>query len=283
MTNSVHPFQRAHLGVAPFRCVGVRENWFVMEGVGRKPGGTCQYCGTGILYEFTIKDVNGKTFVVGSDCVAKTEVDPEGGSKVAGFREVRLAHARERRAAKSAAQRAQWKADREARYEALATERAAKAVQYELANQELVDWMREQTAQTTSEFIRSMLAAIKQWGGLTEGQQAAVEKMRARAVSDATSKHLGEEGKRMRGAMVKVTECRLIAEAQWDRSALWLVKLVTKDGDQLTWFGSKRVAPFEEYEPATFTVKGHDEWRGVKQTKVNRLAWDNDKAKKAVA
>jgi hypothetical protein len=113
MTTFTHPFEKAGLGYAPFRCVGCRENWFEMPGFGRKPGGSCNYCGTGILYEYVIKDKNDKTFVVGCDCVEKT------GQQVEDFRKVRLQHARDRRAVKAterrATRQAAWEAERQAR------------------------------------------------------------------------------------------------------------------------------------------------------------------------
>lgn len=71
----IHVFEVKGLGKAPFRCVGIRENWFVIPGVpgSKKPGGTCNYCHTGIAYEFQILSADGKRFVVGCDCVNKTD------------------------------------------------------------------------------------------------------------------------------------------------------------------------------------------------------------------
>lgn len=71
-TKSVHKFEAAGLGVAPFRCVAVRENNFPLGDGTFKPGGTCDFCSNGIKYEFVIQGATGRTFVVGSDCVAKT-------------------------------------------------------------------------------------------------------------------------------------------------------------------------------------------------------------------
>ena len=61
-----------HLGPAPYRYTGCRENRFVMPGFGSKPGGTCDHCGTGILYEFHFIAANGHRFKVGSSCVTKS-------------------------------------------------------------------------------------------------------------------------------------------------------------------------------------------------------------------
>lgn len=68
---SLHVFERAGLGKAPFRCVGMEEKWH-MAGDHRQPGGSCDYCGNGILHCFAIRGADGRTFVVGSDCVMRT-------------------------------------------------------------------------------------------------------------------------------------------------------------------------------------------------------------------
>lgn len=69
---TIHPFERAGLGVAPFAFVGVEKNWFcAYPGDPGKPGGSCDYCGTGIAYEYWVQDATGKRFKVGSDCAGK--------------------------------------------------------------------------------------------------------------------------------------------------------------------------------------------------------------------
>ncbi len=67
----VHLFQRAGLGQAPYRYLGTSENRFNNGDGTTKPGGTCQYCGTGILHEFHLRSKDGKEFKVGSDCIAR--------------------------------------------------------------------------------------------------------------------------------------------------------------------------------------------------------------------
>lgn len=71
-TKAIHKFEAAGLGVAPFRCVAVRQNLFPLGDGTSKPGGTCDFCSNGIMWEFVIKGADGRTFKVGSDCVAKT-------------------------------------------------------------------------------------------------------------------------------------------------------------------------------------------------------------------
>lgn len=80
--SSVHKFESAGLGKAPFRCVGVSEERgprtvnmngvAVQVGAPGQPMGTCAYCGQGIAYCYQIQSADGKRFIVGSDCVEKT-------------------------------------------------------------------------------------------------------------------------------------------------------------------------------------------------------------------
>lgn len=70
---AIHPFERANLGKAPFRCTGSYESRYqACWGAPIQPGSSCDYCGQGIMTVFTIKSADGKTFKVGCDCVAKT-------------------------------------------------------------------------------------------------------------------------------------------------------------------------------------------------------------------
>jgi len=72
MTNQEHPFQRAKLGLAPFRVAGYELCLFQIPGHAPRAGSSCDYCGTAIANVFWIKSSDGKKFKVGCDCVAKT-------------------------------------------------------------------------------------------------------------------------------------------------------------------------------------------------------------------
>ena len=57
----MHIFEAAGLGKAPYTLIG------------QATGGTqCDYCGTHLIHQFHLKSADGKTFVVGCDCVEKT-------------------------------------------------------------------------------------------------------------------------------------------------------------------------------------------------------------------
>lgn len=271
MTTSTHPFEKAGLGYAPFRCVGCRENWFEMPGFGRKPGGTCDYCGTGILYEFVINDKNGKSFVVGCDCVAKT------GGVVANFREVRLQNARERRAAKvterRAARQARWEAERQARQ----AERRESAASWREQHAELVKSLSGYTGQNT--FLTSMQQQLTHWGSLTPRQVESVNSVFAviarQEAAKVVSKHVGEAGQRLKKVPVRITRCLHVGwnEFVYPRQPRVLVTLETESGDQLTWWTSRFCDVSDQYAPAAFTVKEHTVYNDIKQTVVQRVAF----------
>lgn len=77
----IHKFEAAGLGKAPFRLVGMYESRCsgtpgangVTVGYAGQPSGTCDYCGTGIANCYQIQSSDGRQFVVGEDCVRKTD------------------------------------------------------------------------------------------------------------------------------------------------------------------------------------------------------------------
>lgn len=66
-----HAFEVAGLGKAPFRFVGASDNVITYPDGTQKAGGTCDYCSTGIRLECRCVSADGKTFVVGCNCIAK--------------------------------------------------------------------------------------------------------------------------------------------------------------------------------------------------------------------
>jgi hypothetical protein len=76
MAVGVHPFERAGLGIAPFKFVGSYESVFqAVPGdpdCPIQPGSCCDYCFQGIRYVCRIRSADGREFKVGCDCVYKT-------------------------------------------------------------------------------------------------------------------------------------------------------------------------------------------------------------------
>lgn len=70
-----HPFERAGLGKAPFRYVGTEVKVYrACPDAPEQPGGRCDYCGNGIKYNCVIVGADGSRFMVGTDCVRKTDM-----------------------------------------------------------------------------------------------------------------------------------------------------------------------------------------------------------------
>ena len=67
--STIHPFEQAGLGLAPFRFVGMAKNDPLTL---CPPTNKCDYCGTHIVYNFIIESSDKKKFIVGSDCVERT-------------------------------------------------------------------------------------------------------------------------------------------------------------------------------------------------------------------
>jgi hypothetical protein len=96
----------------------------------------------------------------------------------------------------------------------------------------------------------------------------------SKAVSDGkVSEHFGEVGKRYRKLSARVTHVRY-TEGMYGTTTV--VSLVTPEGNELVWFASSGIKGVNTDELVGCsvlldgTVKGHGEFRGVKQTKLNR-------------
>lgn len=79
MSDKLHPFEKAGLGLAPFKfrfCETRVGPIHCADGITQigspgQPMGTCAYCGNGIALCMGIESSDGKRFIVGSDCVEK--------------------------------------------------------------------------------------------------------------------------------------------------------------------------------------------------------------------
>ncbi len=147
----IHPFEKAGLGKAPFRC----------ELVSERRGSSCDFCGTGIRNEFWIKSADGKSFKVGCDCVRKTH------AVVSGFREQRLHLARQIRHARQERKHA----ERVARWK---TEAEQKRVEFDAQNPGVS--ARLLACQDASGFEASLRDSLIKWGALTPNQLAAIKR-----------------------------------------------------------------------------------------------------------
>lgn len=71
-TSTIHRFERAGLGVYPFHFTGMTESVITYPDGTSKAGSSCDYCSTGIRYQFWCESSDGKRFKVGCDCIHKS-------------------------------------------------------------------------------------------------------------------------------------------------------------------------------------------------------------------
>lgn len=73
-TSTIHRFEIAGLGKAPFRFTGevTEKTYQACSGAPVQAGSSCDYCGTCIRYEFWVRSADGKEFKTGCDCIHKT-------------------------------------------------------------------------------------------------------------------------------------------------------------------------------------------------------------------
>lgn len=68
-SEKVHKFERAGLGKAPYKYLGVTEHKFkAAPGEPVKAGGSCDYCAMAIMYAVQLQGACGKRFKVGCEC-----------------------------------------------------------------------------------------------------------------------------------------------------------------------------------------------------------------------
>lgn len=71
---TLHPFEAAGLGLAPFRFRGMSEAVYVAcPGAPEQPAGSCDYCGQAIRYCCHVAASDGREFIVGCDCIRKLD------------------------------------------------------------------------------------------------------------------------------------------------------------------------------------------------------------------
>lgn len=262
---ALHCFEKANLGTYPFRCVGVTYQTFrAAPDAPLQPGACCDYCGTGIMYVYAVVGADGRKFKVGSDCIART-----GDAGLIRERKVQtrvLATERkaQQRAARTAAWREQVAAEVEARRDAFNAqygELLARAAPFCERNDFVADVCRRGVANAR----------------LTVGQVEALEKAIARMAdadaARANSTFVGKVGERLER---KVTCTRI---ASYDRPSygtgrmetVWIVTMRDDAGNSIVSKTPNFRAEVGEVLTIRATVKEHAEYKGEKQTVVQRV------------
>lgn len=260
-----HPFEKAGLGKAPFSCTHVTENVFELGDGTTKAGGCCDYCGTGIRWEFWIKGsiAGARQFKVGCDCVAKTGWDIEG------FEKVRADNARARRQAGAQKRRESRKAQIEAERAQRAAERREATQAWRDANSALV--ARLEAYEGTNEFLRGSVQNLDYWGSLSARQVEAVESCFAvidrLEAARANSQHIGAVGDKV---TLTITVERIVVLKSQLYGDNYITIATDEQGNAITYKGRIDLGGKGDTVTIKATIKGHDVYNGVAQTSIQR-------------
>jgi hypothetical protein len=214
--STTHLFERAGLGLAPFRFVRrYSASYQACPGAHVQPGAACDYCGTGIYNVFVVQSSDGREFKVGSDCVLKT--GDYGLVQV--VRNARRVQARERRVARAQQARAER-----------AQRAVADAQKFLAAHEGLADALA-----IDHHITRDLAAKLQQWGSLSERQVALafrlVEQATQRAAEAAQLVEAPQGRHAVQGRVATVKE----HESQFGRVLKMLVVITTPDGTWKAW------------------------------------------------
>ena len=259
-----HPFEKSGLGKAPFSCTHVTENVFDNGDGTTKGGCCCDYCGTGIRWEFWIKGsvAGARQFKVGCDCVAKT------GWGIEGFEKVRADHTRARRQAgvqsRRAARQAQLAAERAQRQ----ADRIEATQAWRDANSAVV--ARLTAYEGTNSFLRDMMSNLSRWGNLSARQLEAVEScfvtIDRLEAARATSQHVGNVGDKI--TLTITVENIIVFESQFGTSYITIAR--DEQGNAIVYKGRTDIGNKGDTNTIKASVKEHTLYNGIKQTIVQR-------------
>ena len=259
-----HPFEKAGFGKAPFSCTHVSENVFALPDGTSKAGGCCDYCGTGIRWEFWIKSsiAGARQFKVGCDCVVKT------GWGIEGFEKVRADHTRARRQAGAQKRRDARKAQLAAERAQRDAERQEATQVWRDANSALVS--RLMAYEGGNEFLRDMATNLKYWGNLSARQVEATESCFAvidrTEAARANSKHIGNVGDKV---TLTITVERVIAlESFYGVTYITIAR--DEQGNVITYKGNSSIGDKGDTNTIKATIKEHTIYNDIQQTIIQR-------------
>lgn len=266
-TVRTHRWEIAGLGRAPFRYLGMYENRYDMGFGQSKPGGTCTYCGQGILYCFKVESSDGRKFVVGCDCIAHCH-DPAEAIVVKAKRALKnhkaaavRAKKTESRAAAKAARQAQWDAEAAVQREAVKTDPLYLALGAHAANSEFIASLRTQMERRPLSPAQEVAA------------REALARIAARAAVAGKSRRVGQVGERVTIVGTVEFSTRIYAgmNRHYDPDR-YLTKIRTDDLALIVWFGAYSMKKGQRVSGKA-TVKEHSEYQGEAQTVVKNPRW----------
>ena len=267
----IHPFAR--FGAGPWRCIAVSETKHQdAPGCPVRAGGTCDVCGTCIMYVYTFRCSTGETFVTGCDCAQKAGAEYGKQCRTA-MREWRSAV----RGSITAAARAKVRAERE---EAM----RATVAKLREDHADWFEWCSVLEAEGDAfgrSIARDFVDVLGKGISLTEKQAELLAQI-YRAHLRRNAGHFGEVGQRLK-AMAVTYEGFAAYETSFGITRVY--RFATLDGCTLVWKTSSGAitATADGYERPkigaqvviTATIKAHGEYQGCKQTELSRVkqAW----------
>lgn len=278
INTDIHCFEKAGLGNAGFRCVGLYSipspslaeknptayNLALSEMPRDLHCGSCAFCGTAIMHNFIIESADDRRFVVGSDCVART--GDAGLIKEVKRERVRIAQEQRatKRNLKAAERQALWMAERAERAAIFIVEHAA-----------LIE--RAQPYLDATGFIKDVVGRGMDGAFISEKALIAVTK----AISDIeetirmreNSRHVGTVGKRetFNVRVQRINSYDRPAFGRYGNETVWIVTLRDTNDNAIV-VKSTAFCP-EKGETLTIkaTVKEHSDYKGEQQTIVQRV------------
>jgi hypothetical protein len=234
------------------------------------PVGSCAYCGTGIKYNYIVKDADDRKFAVGCECINKIDQKMYDAAKRA-KRDLMISKLA---AKKAAATRARHEEERlrnggltDAEVEKKKNEEAynVKKAAFVEIHKDLFDSVQE----TGNPFGLHVLESVMEWLSVSEKQLAILQRIvndHIRA-KNALNEYAGSIGDKM--ISVLTVEKEFLIEGYYGPT--WIILLSDELGRSFKYFGTSKAIPdVGKSVQLKFTVKSHDEYNGVKQTQINR-------------
>lgn len=170
---TIHPFERAGLGKAPYRVTGSYESKYqAIPGDPNcpiQPGSSCDYCAAGIMLVVKVRSADGRDFKVGCDCAgrvyqecAATDLERDARRMRDAVNKIKREHSHRRDDTRIEAACALFEAHRETFSDMWETPPPAK---YARSWAEYIDWMLEHAGRTgrvkVARIIERMVAQIE--------------------------------------------------------------------------------------------------------------------------
>jgi hypothetical protein len=232
--------------------------------------GSCAYCGTGIIYNYIIKDADGRKFAVGCDCIERISQELVSEAKKA-RKELAVQLLINK---KAAATRARHDAERvknggltdaELYKKNKAAEWEVRRAAFENVHGNLFADVRE----TGSQFGLQMIESCMEFCTMSDRQKEVLVRIVAdfERKQNALNEYFGNIGDRVEIKLTTVRETPI--ETQFGTS--WIVICADDEGRTFKYFGKSTAIPkVNESAIVKFTIGDHEEYNGVKQTKISR-------------